>query len=381
MSELGQIIPIQGVIKNYPWGSRQTLAIYRGQPESTEPEAEIWFGDNPNGPAKLINSEAKLDSVTRTSGQLPFLAKILAIENSLSLQVHPALEDIPLLLGACQDQNHKPEMIVALSNFEAFVGFGTSEEIINTVKNLDSDLANELIAEPLREGASIPSVLEKILGVDDGSGILDEVRDNLERIDPRRAHWLNRLIDLYAPKLDPLATLLCELVSLSPGESIYLPPRCVHAYLHGTAIEVMANSDNVIRGGLTNKPIDKSNFLALIEKDRVAARWIQPNSSPGIREWLPPIDDFSVKELHGDIDTLLEVTHASIAFTWSGSAEIFSESNGMDSSQQFHQSTHQSAHQQTHSVKVEHANGALLAPGQYRVMGSGSLWVATGKGR
>lgn len=373
MSALNQIIAIQGIIKNYPWGSHQTLAIHRGERESAAPEAELWFGDNPNGPAQIIGQAATLDSITRANGQLPFLAKILAIENSLSLQVHPALDDIPLLTGTCQDENHKPEMIIALSQFEAFVGFSRRDEICQRVDRLNSAAVSQLISEPIRAGATFSQVLETILGLDDLIGMLQEVRSNAGNLDPNRALWLDRIISLYAPKLDPLATLLCELVTLAPGASMYLPPRCVHAYLHGTAIEVMANSDNVIRGGLTNKPIDKVNFLALVEKDQVAAHAIEPSSTPGIREWLPPIEDFSIKELHGEIDKVLDVVNPSIVFSWSGTAEISPEMSGVISSQL--------THQLTHPLRVERANGVLLSPGRYRVIGSGSLWVATGKGR
>lgn len=369
MSKSSQrIFPIRGVIKNYPWGSRTTLAVHRGEGESSEPEAELWFGDNPHGAAQILGSDKTLDHITNSTTPLPFLAKILAVENSLSLQVHPAIEDIPLLSASRKDENHKPEMIIALTEFDAFVGFSSRESIESLLAIIDSPKLDMLIARPIRAGASITSILDGILGVADSSGILDEVCRGLGKLEPLRAHWLSRLIDLYAPKLDPLATLLCELVRLTPGESIYLPPRCVHAYLHGTVVEVMANSDNVIRGGLTHKPIDKQNFLTLIERARDQAERLTPSIAPGIRRWRAPINDFSITEYHGEIDSALEIMERSIAFAWNGSAEIST-------------SALTTVDDAIERVAIQHSDGAFLTPGRYHVLGNGSLWVATGKGR
>lgn len=360
-----QMIPIQGVIKNYPWGSHTTLANHRGAERSAKPEAELWFGDSPHGPALVVGSVDTLDVLTREIGQLPFLAKILAVEHSLSLQVHPALSDIEFLSGVRKDENHKPEMIVALSEFHALVGFASVESILQLVTELNSPLVTQLIANPLRAGAGLSQILDELLGIADSSGVLDEVRARIDNLEPIRRKWLLELIDLYAPKLDPLATLLCELVVLSPGESLYLPPRCIHAYLHGTVVEVMANSDNVIRGGLTNKPIDKKNFLALIDTNHGLAQRITPVIDQSFRQWDAPIPDFSLREFHGEIATSMELANHAIAFAWSGSMEITREA-GIGAGQM---------------VSIRHHHGALLPPGKYRLAGQGSLWVTTGKGR
>ncbi|MEY4623420.1 MAG: mannose-6-phosphate isomerase, partial [Actinomycetota bacterium] len=153
MTQLNKkILTIHGTIKNYPWGSRQTLARQRGALESVEPEAELWFGDNPEGPSPVAGSGLTLDQITSTlapalpKGQLPFLAKILAVERALSLQVHPALEDIPELQNICKDQNHKPEMVVALTEFHAFVGFADINESLKLLEKLNSDKINDLLA-------------------------------------------------------------------------------------------------------------------------------------------------------------------------------------------------------------------------------------------
>lgn len=360
------IIPITGVIKNYPWGSHVTLANHRGESTSVEPEAELWFGDNRQGPSQLTESNETLDQVTSRFGQLPFLVKILAVENSLSLQVHPSLEDIPLIREVVKDDNHKPEMLIALTEFHALVGFAAVEDSLQEISTLGSQKVSDLVGRPLLAGASYKEVLEKILGVDDSEGILDEVQELLTESKSHRARWLRELISLYAPKLDPLAILLCELMVLSPGESVYLPPRCIHAYLHGNAVEIMANSDNVVRGGLTHKPIDKRNFLALIEERVGLGEQITPVLSASEREWIPPIDDFAIRELHGQFTKTLELTNHAIAFCWTGDAMISPSGNdrSLDT-----------------GIQIRHNRGAFLAPGRYDVTGDGSIWVATGKGR
>jgi mannose-6-phosphate isomerase len=364
-----KIYAIEGVIKNYPWGSRQVLAEHRGISESAEPEAELWFGDNPHGPSWLKEESISLNQLTSQAElglperQLPFLAKILAVERSLSLQVHPALSDIPNLSGITSDLNHKPEMVVALTEFEAFVGFSGRNEILTRVDNLNSKKINELIAEPLRAGRTLKEILKNILGIEDVFGVLEELRLKLENLDPKRSKWTSELIDLYAPYLDPIATLLCELRVLQPGESLFVPPKCVHAYLNGTVVEVMANSDNVLRGGLTLKPIDKENFLAVLDSDNAKAYPITPIVKLNHREWKPPIPDFELQEFHGAIESELTLQNFAIAFAWEGGVRIADWANVGE------------------YVDVHHQNGALLAPGKYTLSGSGSLWVTTGKGR
>lgn len=364
-SSQSRIIPVEGIIKNYSWGSHSVLAAHHGQEASVEPEAELWFGDHPQGPAKVLNSEDTLEKFTVEFGSLPFLAKILAVEHSLSLQVHPALADIPALMNVRKDANHKPEMVIALTRFEALVGFAPTAVTLELLASFELPEINRLLAEPIIQGASYSELLEQLLGVDDSEGTLDLVLTRLDRIDAVRAKWLRELIELYAPKLDPLATLLCELVILEPGECLYLPPRCIHAYLNGIVIEVMANSDNVIRGGLTHKPIDKRNFLAIIDAATEGAERIEPAISDGVRTWTPPISDFSVREFYGDIQSTFQLSDHAIAFTWQGSS-VVSSSDDVNAPK---------------GIEVSKRNGALLAPGSYEVTGKGSLWLATGKRR
>lgn len=360
---LSPIIPIKGVIKNYPWGSFTILANHRGEVQSALPEAELWFGDNPAGPSEVEGEVFSLNMITKDYDGLPFLAKILAVEHSLSLQVHPALGDIPLLAHVLKDENHKPELVVALTEFHALVGFAAINSILTLLEKLKSEKASALIATPLRNGGSLVEVLDEILGMEDNEGVLDEVAAKLGNLDHVRAKWLKELIELYQPKLDPLAFLLCELIVLEPGSSIYVPPRCVHAYLHGTVVEVMANSDNVIRGGLTNKPIDKKNFLNLIDTRSDLAQRVVPRSENGALHWRPPVEDFTLMRIAGEFAQRLSIGTFAIAFMSEGSCAITTESH------------------RGNRVPVSQNHGAFLAPGDYVVEGSGSLWVVSGKGR
>lgn len=369
MSNSQALIPIRGIIKNYAWGSFHTLAAHRGESVSTEPEAELWFGDSPHGPALLLESSQTLDQFTKDMGQLPFLAKILAVESPLSLQVHPSLADLPELAQVRRDDNHKPEMIVALTDFDALIGLATKEKILSRVQQLNSKHIHRIIAEPVQNGGKLTEVFNQILGIDDHENILEEALLKSTNLDSHYQAWLQELIQLYAPKLDPLALLLCNLIRLAPGESVYLPPRCIHAYLRGTAVEAMANSDNVIRGGLTKKPIDKRNFLALLDESTGLMEKVAPSnkvfglSGEGVRHWQPPIDDFSLTELQGEFNERIQLANHAIAFSWKGRARINSLQSG------------------SAEVIVQADKGAFLAPGEYEVQGVGSLWVVTGKGR
>ena len=367
-TEVGEIIPthkiirIKGVLKNYAWGSLTTLAKHRGDFQSIEPEAELWFGDNVHGTSGILDSSTTLDEVTKDFGSLDFLVKILAVEKNLSLQVHPALEDIPPRSAIFKDKNHKPEMLVALTEFHALAGFAPIGDVIARISSLQSDKLNALLIQPLQGSMPFTQALNNVLGVIDREGILDEVRAGLGNVAPLHRKWLGELLDQYAPKLDPLALLLCEFFVLTPGEAIYIPPRCIHAYLHGSAIEVMANSDNVVRGGLTNKAIDKSNFLALADES-VTAQKVDPEKILHLTRWRAPIGDFQIQECRGHFSLKLSLDRHSIAFCWEGSATIAYQSEPNIAS------------------TLRYDVGAFLQPGEYLVSGEGSLWVASGKGR
>jgi mannose-6-phosphate isomerase len=298
---------LSGAIRTYAWGSRTAIAEFTGRPSpAAHPEAELWLGAHPGDPALLhtAGGETSLLSVIESDpeGQLgpavraqfgdvlPFLVKVLAAGEPLSLQAHPSAaqaaegylrEDglgVPVNSPErnYRDRNHKPEVLVALGDFEALVGFrpaARSAELLAAldVPGLESSIAllgSDCDADGLRAlfttwitapqpdlDALIPAVLHGAVDYVRGGGVqfAAEARTVLE------------LGERYPGDAGVLAALLLNRVSLTAGEGIFLPAGNLHSYLHGMGMEVMANSDNVLRGGLTPKHVDVPELLRVLD--------------------------------------------------------------------------------------------------------------------
>ncbi|MGW2662145.1 mannose-6-phosphate isomerase, class I [Nocardia tengchongensis] len=298
-----------GALRSYAWGSRTALAQLCGRPvPSAHPEAELWFGAHPADPARVqINghSESLLELVSADpqhelgpvagefGGRLPFLLKVLAAEEPLSLQAHPSIEQaragfarenhngvaIDSAMRNYRDENHKPELVVALDRFEALAGFREPRQTVRLLQALDvpelSQYAELLAAQPDSAGlrtlfttwialpqASLSTLLPKVLdgcvrylsGAGSGSKeFVAEVRTALE------------LAEAYPGDAGVLAALLLNRITLEPGEGLFLDAGNLHAYLRGVGVEIMANSDNVLRGGLTPKHVDVPELLRVLD--------------------------------------------------------------------------------------------------------------------
>ncbi|MFE2957532.1 mannose-6-phosphate isomerase, class I [Nocardia tengchongensis] len=298
-----------GALRSYAWGSRTALAQLCGRPvPSAHPEAELWFGAHPADPARVqINghSESLLELVSADpqhelgpvagefGGRLPFLLKILAAEEPLSLQAHPSIEQaragfarenhngvaLDSAMRNYRDENHKPELVVALDRFEALAGFREPRQTVRLLQALDVPELNQyaelLAAQPDSAGlrtlfttwialpqASLSTLLPKVLdgcvrylsGTGSGSKeFVPEVRTALE------------LAEAYPGDAGVLAALLLNRITLEPGEGLFLDAGNLHAYLRGVGVEIMANSDNVLRGGLTPKHVDVPELLRVLD--------------------------------------------------------------------------------------------------------------------
>ncbi|WAC56112.1 mannose-6-phosphate isomerase, class I [Gordonia sp. SL306] len=301
---------LEGVVRPYAWGSRTAIASLRGRPvPSPHPEAELWFGAHPAGPAVCLRPDGEHDTdllsaidaapvdmlgrrtIETFDGRLPFLMKVLAADEPLSLQAHPSLaqaregfdrENAAGVPIDAPDRNyrdpwHKPELIVATTEFDALAGFrnpATTVELLRELQVSELDpylgmLAGQPDSEGLRAlfttwltlpdasiATLIPAVLAgavSLLGSGNGSRFAAELRTVLE------------LGEDYPRDPGVLASLLLNRVRLEPGEGLYLPAGNLHAYLRGIGIEIMANSDNVLRGGLTPKHIDVPELLRVLD--------------------------------------------------------------------------------------------------------------------
>lgn len=298
---------LRGAVRTYAWGSRTAIAEFTGKPIPTaHPEAELWFGAHPGDPAwlesdtgahsllEVIRSdpEGQLGAAARErfGDALPFLAKVLAADEPLSLQAHPseaqaiegfAWEDqqgIPVNATNrnYRDRSHKPELIVALGPFEALAGFRPAAASVELMRALNVPALEPFIGllsgQPDADGlralfttwitAPQPDMDHLVPTVLDGA--INYIRSG-EKTFAAEAKTVLELGERYPGDAGVLAALLLNRISLAPGEGIYLPAGNLHTYLSGIGFEVMANSDNVLRGGLTPKHVDVPELLRVLD--------------------------------------------------------------------------------------------------------------------
>lgn len=242
---------VVGVVQHYAWGDTEFLPNLLGQEPDGQPYAELWLGTHPNGPTTLDDG-TPLSAIT---GELPYLLKVLCAAQPLSLQAHPTVEQAVdgFNRGTFTDPNAKPELLVALTEFEALCGFRPYGSTIEFAERLGAHALAELVQQ---QGAdSLKAIFHGALG---GSGIVAELEAST---DPQAqwAFWLGERYGMDDPSV--IATLLLNYVILQPGEALHLTAGNLHAYLGGSGIELMGASDNVVRGGLTAKPIDVDLLL------------------------------------------------------------------------------------------------------------------------
>ncbi|AFG37258.1 mannose-6-phosphate isomerase, class I [Spirochaeta africana] len=318
--------PLHNPVKHYAWGSTERIARFQHRRFPTpQPEAEVWMGAHPSDSSMLQiagrrcslwqavadNPEYWLGSqVARDfDRQFPFLLKILAAEKALSIQVHPTRDqaergfrfeeqhavphDAPHRIY--RDRNHKPEQMVALSEFQAMCGFRTGSAIAQRMRPLHRYTSvSGRDEQALQE---LWSVLEMISSDTDGIGSffrtlmalqtdhpaaaaallhggVQAASAELAEIDAFAAAWVRRLSRQFPDDPGALAPLYLNTVSIYPGEALTLAAGIPHAYLDGLGVEVMANSDNVIRAGLTVKHIDVPSLV-----DTVRCRSFVPDTA------------------------------------------------------------------------------------------------------
>lgn len=328
---------LDGHVQHFAWGSTTAIpAILRREPDGT-PWAEYWLGTHPSGHSFLDDGVA-LDTYVQSNPHvvgaaaraefgdlLPFMVKLLAASTPLSLQAHPTREQAIVgyaresLLGihpqdptrSYKDDWPKPEAIVALSPFEGLLGFRDPLETAGLFEALG--VAEELasVIGPLRDRCTSPALQEvflDVLSLDDRRHLVDVVLAaavNYLEAPGGLGEFARTAVQLdeYFPG-DPgiLAALLMNRFRLQPGEAIALEPGIMHAYLRGVAVEVMANSDNVVRGGLTQKHIDVDGLLQVVKFEPIVPKiltaegsdgvYIYPTSVPEFELWLvSPVDE------------------------------------------------------------------------------------------
>jgi mannose-6-phosphate isomerase len=290
------VIALDGVARNYAWGSPTAIPQLLGVEPDGRPVAELWFGAHADDPSH-VPDHGKLDEliaadpdallggavVERFGAQLPFLIKVLAAETALSIQVHPNREQAVAGFAAedargvprdapernYRDTNHKPELLCALTPFEALCGFRPVVETLRLLDALDMPELGQvrgLLAGP----DGLRAAFTHLLTLPDPAALVAAVADRVASVPPGSV-WAGPARAAATAAADfpgdvgAVLALLLNYVRLAPGEAIYLGAGNVHAYLRGTGIEIMANSDNVLRCGLTAKHVDVGELLKITD--------------------------------------------------------------------------------------------------------------------
>ncbi|MGW0846395.1 mannose-6-phosphate isomerase, class I [Streptomyces sp. NPDC002787] len=313
---------LDNTVRPYAWGSTTAIPQLLGVAPTGEPQAEMWMGAHPGAPSRtgrgplteVIDEapERELGSptVAKFGPRLPFLLKLLAAGAPLSLQVHPNLEQaregyedeerrgIPIDAGHrnYKDANHKPELICALTEFDGLCGFRAPLQAADLLAALDVDSLKPYVdllhAHP--EEAALREVLTAVLGADP---------EEMAHTVTEAAAACARLGGDYTPYADiahhypgdpgVIAAMLLNHVRLQPGEALFLGAGIPHAYLNGLGVEIMANSDNVLRCGLTPKHVDVPELLRIVRFEATDPGVLRPEASPdGEEVYETPIDEF-----------------------------------------------------------------------------------------
>ena len=293
---------LKNTVQEYVWGSTRAIPELLGRPNNEDrPQAELWMGAHPKAPSLAYHngrwvslqeliSQAPDDILGKTvakkfNNRLPFLFKVLAAAKPLSIQAHPNKhqaqkgfqreneQKIPL--DAAQrnyrDDNHKPECICALTRFWALSRFRRIPNILTDLQQLNLKLLNDALAELKRRPT--PRGLQRFytslmfLSQDQKKRIVGEAlkKARNDTADRPEFQWMIKLANHYPEDIGVLSPFFLNLIRLEPGQAIYLDAGELHAYLEGLGIELMANSDNVLRGGLTPKHVDVPELLNILD--------------------------------------------------------------------------------------------------------------------
>ena len=360
-------------VRHYDWGTRDFIPRLCGREPTGRPEAELWFGAHADAPAGVVleagsasgpgdtGRPVPLDRLIAdrrsevlgpgaTGDALPFLTKILSASRPLSIQAHPDRKQARRGFAAetsgagpvseenraYRDPNHKPELLYALTPFSALSGFRPAAEAARLLAALGLEQLESSVRRLESEGAAAYRPLLEALRRHTGTDLASNAVDAAARAstegdaDCRDAmHWIVHIAGRHPD--DPLvvAPLFLHLVHLEPGQALFTGPGVPHSYLEGSAMEVMANSDNVLRLGLTSKRIDAEELLDILVYEASAGIPLAPRVDEhpwGTRTcFQPPVEDFrlDVLQIDGTDEAPLQPQgRARIALALEGEIEV-----------------------------------------------------------
>jgi mannose-6-phosphate isomerase len=358
-------------IQEYAWGSKTAIAELMGYPTpSPKPQAELWMGAHPKAPSEVLLDSVRVSLIElikkdpisilgkatfrKFSGSLPFLFKVLAAGEPLSIQAHPTIkqardgfrrenrENIPLdaYERSYKDQNHKPEIISALTPFWAMSGFRPTKKMLSILNEVSFQSINKEINDfekmPDNKGLNVFFSLLMNLPKGKREGAVGEAVKWAGKAKNEKfpgfeniSRWILKLNERYPGDIGVLSPIILNLILLNPGEAMFTHAGVLHAYLEGVGIELMANSDNVLRGGLTEKYIDVRELLRILDYSSTEFRKIPVISLPtGEMLYDSPAREFRLSRIHvknKDKYTSIEKRSVEIIICIEGGCIIYEE--------------------------------------------------------
>ncbi|MFQ2153179.1 mannose-6-phosphate isomerase, class I [Aeromonas sanarellii] len=388
--DLPPFLLMQNPIQGYDWGSSDALTTLFGIPNPDgRPQAELWMGAHPNGCSvvtlagepqllsTLIGSSpaAVLGETTQARfGSLPFLFKVLCAEKALSIQVHPskpqaeagfAKEEAAGISPKAanrnyKDPNHKPELVFALTPYQAMNGFRAIPAILALFERVKLPALAELVTTlaASQNEAGLRHFFHQLLvleGARKDAALADLLAYAREHQDEETFALVTGLADQYPGDVGLFSPLLLNVVTLQPGQAMYLDACTPHAYVRGTGLEIMANSDNVLRAGLTPKYIDVAELLACTRfvakpDDQILQA---PHLAGAVQYFEVPVPDFTFS-VYPTGEHALTATSAEILFAIDATAIL---------------------RQGEQSLRLEKGQSAFVpaATGQYQLLAEGRV--------
>ncbi len=325
---------LTGSRRSYDWGSTTSMFEFLGREPDGTPFAELWLGAHPTGPstAHTPTGNVRLDEVIGADsatnlgpkvhaefGRLPYLLKLLAPARPLSMQVHPSPDmaqagfhdeetrGVPLTdpVRSFKDEYHKPEMVYALSRFEGLVGFRTKAQVHSLLSRLDGPVTAARDALTFAaEKSGLQNALRQLLqlsttDVDHVVAACRHLATTSSNPEERTAYGtVDELARFYPGDVGAVVSLLLNRVVLEPGQVVFLGDGIPHAYLSGFGLELMANSDNVLRLGLTSKHLDSDAMLEALD---FTSSGYEVESAPNgavTHVFAPPVPEFALSISH-----------------------------------------------------------------------------------
>lgn len=351
-------------VQTYHWGKRGKSSLvaqlaFEGQHLPNVDEgttyAELWMGTHPSRPSKIKGTDKTLaswisenpeslgDGVRAAFGdQLPFLFKVLSVDTALSIQAHPTKSLAAQLHKTYPDKypdaNHKPEIAIALTEFDAFCNFRPLQDISDTIRGLPElrQLVGQLGDRPLHDKTSLQNCFRKLITTpsDVFVPVLKKLVDRLRNstttgvVSKDLANVFLRINATYPEDIGCFVVFFLNFIRLRPGEALFLAANEPHAYISGNCVECMACSDNVVRAGLTPKFKDVDTLCSMLTYNPILPSEVIFPSTPRDQHscsFQPPIADFAVNKLEvpsGATYILSGVSSASIILVIEGDGSI-----------------------------------------------------------